>query len=300
MEKPLTCDGRCEIVSDHDGPRPQQEHDAEAPDGSSSLNPWPGSQGRWAVGDCFKIGGSAMTDGWVKLHREIKKKAIWQCTRPEHKVVLIALLTMVNHEPRQWVWNGEKHECQPGQVVTSLKSLADECGPGVSIQNVRSALMVLERKFDFLTNVSTKTGRLITIKNWARYQCTENMTNSVTNKEVTKSQQRGNKELTPIKEVKKLRIKELNPLFDKFWNAYPKKKKKGDAEKAWKKIRPSEELLQQMLSAIEQQKKSHDWTKQDGQYIPYPATWLNSKQWLDEDKVDISLDAAQSGRRPGR
>ena len=28
--------------------------------------------------------------------------------------------------------------------------------------------------------------------------------------------------------------------------------------------------------------KSHDWTKDGGQFIPHAATWLNGKRWEDE------------------
>ncbi len=70
--------------------------------------------------------------------------------------------------------------------------------------------------------------------------------------------------------------------FDIFWQAYPKKRKKGDAEKIWKMIRPDDGLLKHMLDAIKIAIKSVDWTKDNGQYIPYPATWLKSKGWEDE------------------
>jgi len=70
--------------------------------------------------------------------------------------------------------------------------------------------------------------------------------------------------------------------FDPFWIAYPKKKSKGDAEKTFKKINPDDQLLQIILKAIEVAKKSNDWQKDEGQYIPYPATWLNAKGWEDE------------------
>ena len=36
-----------------------------------------------------------------------------------------------------------------------------------------------------------------------------------------------------------------------------------------------------MLKAIEAQKRTPDWFKQEGQFIPYPATWLNGKRWED-------------------
>lgn len=76
--------------------------------------------------------------------------------------------------------------------------------------------------------------------------------------------------------------------FDTFWSAYPKKKSRGDAEKAWKKLNPNEQLLATILAKIEQAKTSEQWTKDGGQFIPYPASWLNKKGWEDED-------AAQSG-----
>ncbi|MCK5016423.1 MAG: DUF4373 domain-containing protein [Candidatus Peribacteraceae bacterium] len=70
--------------------------------------------------------------------------------------------------------------------------------------------------------------------------------------------------------------------FAIFWLAYPKKKAKGDAEKAFKKLNPDDELITTILSSIEKAKKSGDWLKDGGKYIPYPATWLNGKRWEDE------------------
>ena len=71
-------------------------------------------------------------------------------------------------------------------------------------------------------------------------------------------------------------------LFGRFWSAYPKKKSRGQAEKAWLKIQPDEQLLATMLATIERAKTSAEWTKDGGQYIPYPATWLNARGWEDE------------------
>ena len=69
---------------------------------------------------------------------------------------------------------------------------------------------------------------------------------------------------------------------DRFWPAYPKKKAKDDALKAWNKLRPSEELIGRMLAALDRESMSPDWRKENGQFIPYPATWLNGKRWTDE------------------
>ena len=70
--------------------------------------------------------------------------------------------------------------------------------------------------------------------------------------------------------------------FDRFWKEYPRKVGKQQALKAFLQTKPTEELLQTMLSAIKEQKRSDQWTKENGKYIPYPATWLNRGQWTDE------------------
>ena len=72
-------------------------------------------------------------------------------------------------------------------------------------------------------------------------------------------------------------------LFERFWRVYPKKKSKGQAEKVFSKINPDEQLLETMISTIERAKKSEDWIKENGKYIPHPATWLNAKGWEDRD-----------------
>ena len=70
--------------------------------------------------------------------------------------------------------------------------------------------------------------------------------------------------------------------FEMFWKAYPRKQAKGYARKAWYKFNPDKELLDRILKAIEWQKKSPDWLKEGGQFIPLPASWLNAERWDDE------------------
>ena len=72
-------------------------------------------------------------------------------------------------------------------------------------------------------------------------------------------------------------------LFDIFWSAYPKKKSKGQAKKTWKKLNPDEMLLDRILASIETAKKSKQWLKDDGEFIPHPSTWLNAEGWEDEE-----------------
>jgi hypothetical protein len=90
------------------------------------------------------------------------------------------------------------------------------------------------------------------------------------------------------KETKKIIRNDKN--FDSFWSAYPVKKGKGNAEKSWEKLKPD---LQAVLTAIEAQKKTDQWTKDKGKFIPYPATWLNGKRWEDEVEVVTSSKFAK-------
>lgn len=67
--------------------------------------------------------------------------------------------------------------------------------------------------------------------------------------------------------------------FEKFWSAYPKKVGKSSAKKAFSHVK---EPVETLLTAIQRQKCSVQWSKENGQYIPNPATWLNQGRWEDE------------------
>lgn len=82
-------------------------------------------------------------------------------------------------------------------------------------------------------------------------------------------------------------------LFDLFWQSYPKKRDKGNAEKWFKKNKPSKDLVAIMITKIEEFKKTDDWKKQNGQFIPYPATWLNGKMWEDELPVESKKETTE-------
>lgn len=86
-------------------------------------------------------------------------------------------------------------------------------------------------------------------------------------------------------------VNAIEERFNRFWAAYPKKKDKSGARKAWAKLKPSEELMQTMLSSLERQKASPQWQKDDGQFIPYPSTWLNRRRWEDEDETPPTKSA---------
>lgn len=70
--------------------------------------------------------------------------------------------------------------------------------------------------------------------------------------------------------------------FARFWDYYPRGESKQAAIRAWDRLQPSDELINEMASALRRQMESGSW--QDGVGIPYAATWLNNQRWTDVSK----------------
>lgn len=79
---------------------------------------------------------------------------------------------------------------------------------------------------------------------------------------------------------------EYDPLFIEFWSSYPKKVGKGAAHTAFKKIKPkvSRETADKIIASVVEHSQSTQWKKEEGQFIPNPATFLNQRRWEDELK----------------
>jgi hypothetical protein len=71
--------------------------------------------------------------------------------------------------------------------------------------------------------------------------------------------------------------------FEVFWEAYPEKKAKRKAWRAWMAAKPRLPDLPTILSAIDKQRLSGPWM---AGYVPYPATWINGDRWLDENTAE--------------
>jgi hypothetical protein len=70
--------------------------------------------------------------------------------------------------------------------------------------------------------------------------------------------------------------------FARFWEAYPNKVGKQEAEKAYAKALksiPGPDPPGVILAGVERAKASRQWGEG---FIPYPATWLNRGSWDDE------------------
>lgn len=202
--------------------------------------------------------------GWLKIYRELGDKAIWIQSTPEQKVILMTLLMAVNYEENEWVWKGKKFKVAPGQMITSLDSIQKKSGKGITVQNVRTALVRFE-KLGFLTSESTNEGRLITIVNWSLYQSNEfELTNDSTNPSQTT-----NKELTPIKERKKEK-KEIKEKYGNFSNVLLKNE---EYEKLVIKL--GESVTKKQIESLDMYIES-----KGAKYKSHYATILN---WINKD-----------------
>jgi hypothetical protein len=84
------------------------------------------------------------------------------------------------------------------------------------------------------------------------------------------------------KEKEKEKASQADIDFEKFYNSYPKKVGRIKAENVWKKTKSKMPPIEKIISKIEELKKSDQWTKDGGEFIPHPATWLNRGGWDDE------------------
>ena len=74
--------------------------------------------------------------------------------------------------------------------------------------------------------------------------------------------------------------------FDRFWSEYPKKVGKKAAQRAFQ-VAKRTTTIDVMIAAIQKQKRGEQWTKNGGQFVPNPATWLNQGRWDDEIRPPV-------------
>lgn len=78
-------------------------------------------------------------------------------------------------------------------------------------------------------------------------------------------------------------------MFDKFYAEYPRHDAKQMALLKFARVMNEckddcerNALLDRMLKSIAASKTTEQWTKNGGQFIPMPSTWLNQRRWEDE------------------
>jgi len=239
--------------------------------------------------------------GWVKINRSIlDDKSLWENDSKLRVMMLLMLRAAFKCQRERFA--GRTIELKKGQLLISYQEIADY----LKIDKSKVKRIIQGLRDDTLIDTETDRKKsLITIRFWEEdnEECdTLNNTESDTemtherhteqdreNEKEKRSKREKEKEKEEYKNEKKEKKNnpitpyegEWNGLFEEFWKAYPKKIGKGYAQKCFKRLKVSRELLEIMLKAIEEQRKSELWTRDKGQYIPNPSTWLNQGRWQD-------------------
>ena len=204
------------------------------------------------------------------------------------KTLFIHLLLKANHDTNKW----ENETIARGQVVTGRKNLAKETG--LSVRQVRTALLHLKETNEISTIKTTNKYTILSIVNYDSYQEKNNTIDQQVDQQPTSNRPASDQQATTNKNVKNEKNGKKPPLrsytddFMKFWNIYPQKTGKGKAFDVWGEIKPSSELIETIIKAVESQVLSLQWQKDDGKYIPHPATWLHQERW--EDTLSVPKD----------
>lgn len=243
-------------------------------------------------------------NGWIKVHRALSGHHV--ASDPHSLSVWLHMLLMANHREAKRQINGRVIAVQPGQLITSRKSLAEKTG--VNESKVERVLKMLQSE-QLIEQHGTAKFRVISIVNWAKYQLDEQVGEQLVNSSRTAGEQQMNTPEEVSSDTKKEKKEKNTPKqasfamedesFNAFWKLYPKKVSKADAKKAWGKLKEAEIGL--AMAALPKHCMSHAWTKDNGQYIPNAATWLNAKRWEDEIKpgqaAGLSKHSGFSGQR---
>ena len=81
-------------------------------------------------------------------------------------------------------------------------------------------------------------------------------------------------------------LSEVETMFLQFWSIYPKKVDKKGSFRAFKNIPKLKEQFPGIIKALEIQKESDQWTKNHGQFIPNPTTYIHQERWLTVNEAE--------------
>jgi hypothetical protein len=74
-----------------------------------------------------------------------------------------------------------------------------------------------------------------------------------------------------------------DPLFVGFYGAYPRKTGRAEAWKAWQGLKVTPALQAKILAGLAKWKVHPRWTKDGGQFIKHPGSWLRARLWEDDE-----------------
>ncbi len=70
--------------------------------------------------------------------------------------------------------------------------------------------------------------------------------------------------------------------FERFWAVYPRKVGKKKCRAIWASLKPTADLAEQIIAAVEAYQRTEQWQREGGRFAPHPSTFLNQGRWEDE------------------
>lgn len=172
-------------------------------------------------------------------------------------------------------------ELKRGQLVTSERFIAD--GFCMDRQVVRRLWDALEDE-QMITREKTHGGTIITICNYDKYQSQTEVENPPANPGQTHVEPTPNPNKNEGNKYNE--DKSLNADFDEWYSAYPLRKGRGQALKAYRAARKKAEAASLLAGA----KRYAADPKRKPDFTQYPATWLNGEGWLDESAPALAAE----------
>jgi len=160
-----------------------------------------------------------MTNGWVKIHRQLWQKGYYKKSKYVH--LWLHLLLKANHKPNEWLYKNKTMKVNRGQFITSRKTLSLETG--INQSSIEHILKCFESEQQ-IKQQNLYSSRLITILKYNDYQISEQQIDS----KLTASEQQINTNKNDKKEKNDIyrKFKHLlltNQEFEKLNQLYSKK-----------------------------------------------------------------------------
>lgn len=200
-----------------------------------------------------------MSNGWIKLHREITKHPVFD--NPHVLKLFVYLLCSANRFDRKSVKGNSIVDVKPGQYLTSRDKLSTVLKAAPS--TIEDRLSLLE-KLDIIRQQKNSNYRLITIVNYESYQGDRQQSRQQTdsNPDTNKKEQERKKDI-------------YSPEFEKFWEVYPRERR-GNKQKSFKAYQRA--LKRADADEIYLGATAYADTN-PGEYAKGCEAWLNDDRW---------------------
>lgn len=156
-----------------------------------------------------------MSQGWIKIHRQIQDCDIWDTEEPfDYRSAWIDLLLLVNHKDKKTVFDGKSITVKKGQRITSVRKLSERWH--WSVNRTYRYLRLLE-DLGMIQKESDNRRTLLTIVKYEDFQDTEN-THEYTDRTLIEHSRNTNKNEKNDKNEKNIKKEVKKEIFGEFKN----------------------------------------------------------------------------------